>query len=33
MSDFVPTKEKTALQRVISSQPFWVTIALLLWSS
>lgn len=29
MSDFVPTKEKTAFQRVISSQPFWVTIALI----
>ena len=30
MSDFVPTKEKTALQHVFSSQPFWVTIALLI---
>src|SRR5436190_8091495 len=29
MSDFVPTKEKTALQHVFSSQPFWVTIALI----
>ncbi|CAH2400986.1 Sugar ABC transporter permease [Mesorhizobium ventifaucium] len=29
MSDFVPTKEQTAFQRVISSQPFWVTIALI----
>lgn len=29
MSDFVATKEQTAFQRVISSQPFWVTIALI----